>query len=33
MSKGPINHHKAAAMGHKPNKNGCEMPTKVSKAK
>lgn len=31
MAKGPINHHKAAAMGHKPNKNGCELPNKVSK--
>lgn len=31
MSKAPINHRKAAAMGCKPNKNGCDMPTKVGK--
>lgn len=33
MSKGPINHRKGAAMGCKPNRNGCHMPTKVSKHK
>lgn len=31
MANGPINHRKAAAMGCKPNKNGCHIPSKVGK--